>query len=147
MSAHKISTLLALSLISSPIASSVSIPSYNNQTKAVPSENTSSQRAAARRMRHQLYHSQPQTLNLEHAKVPTPVLQDYIRPPLATLIEAPLPEVTASDQVVGIYGNILYPQDKEQIQQQKLTNWIEAYSKDSNVPFPLSPEDFNDISV
>lgn len=72
---------------------------------------------------------------------------DYIHPPLANHIDAPLPLETASDQVLGIYGNILYPQDKEQIQQKKLIDWIEAYSKGSIAPFPLSPEDLNDISL
>lgn len=72
---------------------------------------------------------------------------DYIHPPLANHIDAPLTQTTTSDHVVGIYGNILYPQDREQIQQKKLADWIEAYSKDVNVPFPLSPEDLNDISL
>ena len=57
MSDQKISALLALSLISSPIALPASIPSYSNNTKnvstAVASEATS-KRAAARRMRRQL---------------------------------------------------------------------------------------------
>ncbi len=72
--------------------------------------------------------------------------RDYIQPPLAHHIDAPLPLETASDQVLGIYGNILYPQDKEQIGQKKLSEWIEAYSIDSTLPFPLSPEDLSDIS-
>ncbi len=72
---------------------------------------------------------------------------DYIHPPLANHIDAPLPQITTSDQVLGIYGNILYPQDKEEIEQKKLADWIEAYSKDSSVPFPLSKEDLSDISL
>lgn len=71
----------------------------------------------------------------------------YIRPPLSNLTEAPLPLMTSSDQIVGIYGNILYPQDRERIQQQKLYEWIEAYAKDANTPFPLSQEEMNEISL
>lgn len=78
---------------------------------------------------------------------PFTLLANYIHPPLANHIDAPLPFETTSDQVVGIYGNILYPQDREQIQQQQLINWLETYSKGSITPFPLSPEDFNDISL
>lgn len=57
MSDQKISALLALSLISSPIALPASAPSYSNNTKTVSttaSSETTSQRAAARKMRHQL---------------------------------------------------------------------------------------------
>lgn len=133
---QKISTLLALSLFASPLA----LPSTNHTTSSTISPETPSHRASVRRMKHQL--------------AAAPILQpttfekaDYIHPPLANHIDAPLPPTTASDQVVGIYGNILYPQDKEQIQQKRLTDWIEAYSKNSNVPFPLSPEDINDISL
>lgn len=150
MSDHKISALLALSLISSPIALPASAPSYTKTVSStILSETTpSSQRASLRRMKH-LLATMPGLQSLS-PKVSEPVaapLQEYIQPSLANHIDAPLPQVTASDQVVGIYGNILYPQDKEQIQQKKLTDWIEAYSKDSNAPFPLSPEDLNDISL
>lgn len=72
---------------------------------------------------------------------------EYIQPSLANYIDAPLPFETSSDQVVGVYGNILYPQDKEQIQLKKLIDWVEVYSEDSNRAFPLSPKDFNDISL
>lgn len=72
---------------------------------------------------------------------------DYIHPFLSNHIDSPLPEVTTSDQMVGIYGNILYPQDQEQIQQIKLNLWIEAYSKNPKVHFPLSLDEFNDISL
>lgn len=57
MSDSKISALLALSLISSPIALSAGTPSYNN-IKTVPttiSSEAASQRAASRKMRYQLY--------------------------------------------------------------------------------------------
>jgi len=146
MSDHKISALLALSLISAPLALPASASSYNpakTATSTISSETTTSfQRASTRRMKH-LLAATPVLQSLS-----TQVrLQDYIHPSLANHIDAPLPQVTASDQVVGIYGNILYPQDREQIQQEKLTDWIEAYSKDSNTPFPLSSEDLNDISL
>lgn len=71
----------------------------------------------------------------------------YIQPSLAQHIDAPLPEVETSDQVVGIYGNIFYPQDQEQIQLRKLHEWIEAYGNGSREPFPLSQEEIKDISL
>jgi endonuclease/exonuclease/phosphatase family metal-dependent hydrolase len=152
MSDQKISVLLALSLISSPIVLPASTPAYNpvkTATSTISSKTmSSSQRASTRRMKHLL--AATPVLQSLSAQISEPVaapLQDYIHPSLANHIDAPLPQVTTSDQVVGIYGNILYPQDKEQIQQEKLTAWIEAYSKDSNTPFPLSPEDLNDISL
>ncbi len=74
----------------------------------------------------------------------SPLAADYIHPPLAHPIDAPLPQTTASDEVVGIYGNILYPQDREQLQQKKLSEWMEVYS---STPFPLSPEELNEISL
>lgn len=42
------------------------------------------------------------------------ITADYIHPPLANYIDAPLLREMGFDQVLGIYGNILYPQDKEQ---------------------------------
>jgi endonuclease/exonuclease/phosphatase family metal-dependent hydrolase len=57
MSDQKISALLALSLISSPIALPASALSFSNQTKTVStaiSPEATSQRSAARKMRHQL---------------------------------------------------------------------------------------------
>jgi hypothetical protein len=74
MSDQKISTLLALSLISSPVALPASIPSYNNTpiSTAVSSEMIS-QRASARRMRHQLAPTPVLQLNDEVAKAsPSP---------------------------------------------------------------------------
>lgn len=79
--------------------------------------------------------------------VSTGVAYDYIHPPFVDYINAPLPKITSSEQVVGIYGNILYPQDEEQVQQSRLNEWIEAYAKDSKPPFPLSAEDLNAISL
>lgn len=38
---------------------------------------------------------------------------DYIHPILANFIDAPLPDLNNSDLLVGIYGNILYPQDQD----------------------------------
>jgi endonuclease/exonuclease/phosphatase family metal-dependent hydrolase len=69
---------------------------------------------------------------------------EYIYPHSAHHINAPLPLTYSSDQLVGIYGNILYPQDREQIQQKKLADWIEA---DASTPFPLSSEELNEISL
>ena len=57
MSNQKISALLALSLISSPIALPATTPSYSDNTKTASttiSSETTSKRAAVRRMRHQL---------------------------------------------------------------------------------------------
>jgi endonuclease/exonuclease/phosphatase family metal-dependent hydrolase len=131
MTDKRISTLLALSLLSAPIALPASSPTPK------PTIDSTSHRASLRRMKHQL--------------AATPMLQvpqkDYIQPPLANHIDAPLPQSTSSDQLVGIYGNILYPQDKEQIPQKKLADWFEAYSKDSSIPFPLSSEELNDVSL
>lgn len=73
--------------------------------------------------------------------------RDYIHPPLANHVDSPLPELSTSDHIVGIYGNILYPQDQEQLQQKKLNSWIDAYAKDPSEPFPLSAEEINDISL
>lgn len=119
MSNKKVSVLLALLLLStSPISLTANATSQNN-TNTVLSTNS-------------------------HAVT---LSGDYIHPFLANHVDAPLPEVTASNQVVGIYGNILYPQDQEQIQQRKLNCWIETYLKDSSMPFPLSTEEINDISL
>ena len=71
----------------------------------------------------------------------------HIYPPLANYIDAPLPQITASDQVVGIYLNILYAQDKEQIQQKKLRDWIESIAEDSSIPFSFSPEESKDFAL
>ena len=57
MSDTKTSALLALSLIASPIAAPASTPSYSTSSKTISTEGTPKtgfQRAAARRMRHQL---------------------------------------------------------------------------------------------
>ncbi len=70
MSNKKISTLLALPLIASPIALPTCIPTYNN-TKSISSAVSSemiSQRASARRMRHQLTPTQVLQRNNEAAK-------------------------------------------------------------------------------
>lgn len=128
MSNQKISALLALSMLSAPIAMPASAASHNSAISSpISHKPTTSIRASLRRMKHQL--------------------PEYIRPPLANHIDAPLPLTTASDQVVGIYGNILYPQDKERLQQKRLTDWIEAYAIDSNTPYSLSPEETNDLSL
>lgn len=47
---------------------------------------------------------------------------DYIHPLLANFTDAPLPNTNDSDLLVGIYGNIFYPQDQEQNVQIKLIN-------------------------
>lgn len=150
MSDKKISALLALSLISSPIALPASTPSYKQTQIAPPtSENgTPSQRASTRRMKNLLAAAPKfESLNADASEPKAAVLPDYIRPPLANHIDAPLPEETASDQIVGIYGNIFYPQDNEERQQRKLIDWIEAYSKGAKLPFPLSLEELNQISL
>ena len=70
----------------------------------------------------------------------------YIRPPLANQIDAPLPTITDSNQVLGIYGNILYPQDRESLQKKRLFDWIASWSEGSQVPFPLSEDEMKEIS-
>lgn len=67
----------------------------------------------------------------------------YIQPPLANHIDAPMPLKTGSDCVVGIYGNILYPQDEEQRLQHRLLGWVE----DGSAPFPLSQDELNRLSL
>lgn len=152
MSDLKISALLALSLISTPLALPASTSSYNppqTASSTISSKTTSSsQRTSVRRMR-DLLAATPvlQSLSAQVSKPAAAPVKDYIHPALANHIDAPLPEISTSDQVVGIYGNILYPQDKEQMQQKKLTEWFEAYSIDLNAPFPLSQEDLNEISL
>ena len=141
---HKTSVLLALSLISSPIALPSTAPSCANHTKTISSITSTeaiSRRAPTRRMKHLLA-----TL----PRLAEPILEsqaNYIQPALANHIDAPLPLETSSDEIVGIYGNILYPEDRELAQKQKLIDWMEAYSENSNISFPLSPEELNDISI
>ncbi|MFZ4773542.1 MAG: hypothetical protein ACOYK9_06085 [Chlamydiia bacterium] len=72
---------------------------------------------------------------------------DYIHPPQAHHLDAPLPPLLSSQHIVGIYGNILYPQDQEQLGQKKLVEWIEAFAENPKAPFPLSSEEFTDISL
>jgi hypothetical protein len=73
--------------------------------------------------------------------------EPYICPPLANYIDAPLPQVTTSDQLVGIYLNILYPEDNEKLQKKKLADWIESFGKNSDTPFPFSSEEINDLAI
>lgn len=61
-------------------------------------------------------------------------------------IDAPLPRSEAADQIVGIYGNILYPQDQERQLQKSLTDWIRAFFEHLNPAFPLSVEELNGLS-
>ncbi len=133
MSDKKISVLAALSLLASPIASPAQ-ESGSHYSQTVSEKSSSSYRGSLRRMKHLL------------ATPPMLQREKYIQPPLAHHIDAPLPK-TDGDQIVGIYGNILYPQDKEQMQQKKLLAWFDAYSKDRSAPFPLSPQELNDISL
>ncbi|MBS0625503.1 MAG: hypothetical protein JSS32_05585 [Verrucomicrobia bacterium] len=65
----------------------------------------------------------------------------YIRPPLANHIDAQMPTDNSSDQVLGIYGNILYPQDLESIQRKKIYEWIGTGGR-----LPLSDEEMRDVS-
>ncbi len=113
MSDSKISALLALSLIASPMALPASAPAYDTTA----SSETTSYRTAARRMRHQLG-------------------GDYIRPAEANHIDAPLPLSTASDEIVGIYGNILYPLRRVRRGSPAAPFW--PYPENGNTPFCLS---------
>lgn len=72
---------------------------------------------------------------------------DYIHPLLANFIDAPLPYTSDSDLLVGIYGNIFYPQDQEQKIQIKLTNWIQDFDGNRELPFPLTSEEINGLSL
>lgn len=74
-------------------------------------------------------------------------LNNYIQPTEAHHIDAPLPQRTSEEEIVGIYGNILYPQDQERLQQKRLTDWIEACALNLDTPFPLSATELNDISL
>lgn len=130
MQIKKISTLLALSILTAPI-----VPCAANPKNISTEASSSSFRAANRRMKHQL--------------AAAPLLEesfDMIHPPSANHIDAPMPCKT-SDEVVGIYGNILYPEDQERIQLKKLMDWIAAYSKNPNASFPLCSEELNDLSL
>ncbi|MBS0586190.1 MAG: hypothetical protein JSR76_07865 [Verrucomicrobia bacterium] len=134
---QKISILLALSLLSGPIALPAS-PS------SISSEDTFSfQRTSAHTMLAVLPVLEPLSTSVSALEEQAA----HIRPSSTNYIDAPLPLETNSDQVVGIYGNILYPEDQELAQKKKLFDWMEAYAKDSSLPFPLSPEEFNDISL
>lgn len=86
------------------------------------------------------------TVLSKHSNIATSP-KNYIHPSLTNYIDAPLPEIETSDQVVGIYGNIFYPQDQEQMQQRMLNCWIETYSKDPSAPFSLSSDAINEISL
>jgi hypothetical protein len=72
---------------------------------------------------------------------------DYIHPPLAHYINAPLPILDSPDHLLGIYGNILYPQDLERMQEKRLADWIDGYGANPNLPFPLSQAEFKDLSL
>ncbi len=119
----KFPSLLALSLLSSPFAVTANIP-----TETKPSLEKVSPRAATRRMKHQL------------ASAPA-----YIRPPEANHIDAPLSNTYSSDEIVGIYGNILYPQDLEKAQLKKLADWLAT--AEENRAFPFSAEEMKDLSI
>ena len=86
------------------------------------------------------YFSQSNAAKLQIAENTTP---SYIKPTSAHHIDAPFPQSTRDDQVLGMYFNILYPQDAAIIAQQKLSEWMlqDAFS------FPLSLEEFKALSV
>ncbi len=119
--ASKISALLlGASLVSSPITQS--------PLAETPAAALSSPREASRRMRCLLG-------------------GNYIHPEHARHIDASLPEMNDSNQIVGLYGNILYPQDKERIQQKRLSDWIDACVQGATASFPLSQEEVCEISL
>lgn len=72
---------------------------------------------------------------------------NYLHPILTHFVDAPLPEIDHSDLLVGIYGNILYPQDLEQTLQIKLIDWIQDYALNKNSKFPLSSEMTHGLSL
>lgn len=94
-----------------------------------------------------------QTTNLNNNNslkkpLPHPKAFSYICPPLARHFDAPLPCVKDPSQVVGIYGNILYPQDKELELQKKLYSWIqESVENETPVTFPLTSEEILGMSL
>lgn len=146
MSDLKISALLGLSLLSSPIALPANASSYNPAERSsaiTPHAAPPSQMASTRSINH-IATTEPSTSPSVRA---VQELAAYIRPSSANHIDAPLPLETSFDQVVGIYGNILYPEDRELTQKKKLSDWMEALSTDSTLPFPLSPEELKDISI
>lgn len=117
--------LLSLPLLSSIIAQTPAV----RPTDSI-SERPSSYSSSVRKMGHLL------------ATAPRLQNDDYIHPSLANHIDALMPS-GSSDEIVGIYGNILYPVDQERDQVKKLLDWLENVHE----PFPLSSEDFNEISI
>lgn len=71
----------------------------------------------------------------------------YIQPAASHYIDAPLPYTEASNEIVGIYSNILYPQDRERLRERELAAWIEACAEDLTTPFPLSQEELSELSL
>jgi hypothetical protein len=125
MKDQKIATLLGISLLTTPLLPLQSSPSSSSHAQEVTSP--SSWRASVRKMKAQL--------------------ASYIQPSQANYIDAPLPQTDAADAITGIYGNILYPQDREQAQQKRISDWIAANEKDASIPFPLSEEEISNISL
>lgn len=72
---------------------------------------------------------------------------NYIAPSLSNYVDEPLPMLDGSDLLLGIYGNIFYPQDLEQALQIKLNNWVEAYFENEAAPFPVTADEMNDLSL
>ncbi len=77
--------------------------------------------------------------------VTTSEIASYIKPPSAHYRDAPLPDLTDSDCIVGVYGNILYPQDEEFKTLGNLSQQIEGYLLNQNDLLPLA--DINQISL
>ncbi len=144
MSISKISSLLALSLISSPLSTTVAAPTHTKTISISSPSKEPSYRTSTRRMNHLLATPPMLQPSINHDISALPA---HIQPPSSHHIDASLPSEEDCDQVVGIYGNILYPEDQELAQESKIFNWIKDHSKNSNTPFPLSIEELTEISL
>lgn len=71
----------------------------------------------------------------------------YIRPLEANHIDAPLPKADDAEQVVSIYGNILYPEDRELVQKKRIMEWMECYAQGFKSLFPISEEELKEVSA
>lgn len=120
---EKIAAIAGISLLTAPLAPQDTPPAVQSHTE-IPS---SSWRASVRQMKAQL--------------------ASYIQPSQANYIDAPLPSSDSADEMVGIYGNILYPQDWEKMAQMRIGSWLEACAKDPNTAFPLSEIEMRDLSL
>lgn len=86
--------------------------------------------------------------SIQQKPLPIPQASSYICPRLSRHFDAPLPLMNDKDQLLGIYGNILYPQDKEMELQKELYSWMkECHNTQTPSPCPINAKEMTQISV